>query len=550
VDLVAAVLEACRLRLRPVLMTSMAFVMGVVPLAFATGAGAEMRRAMGVAVFAGMLGVTFFGLLLTPVAYYVVRRWRSRSAAVAPLHVPGAIAARHAVVLLAAAILGGVACAPRYVAPATTITPPASIASADSSADEFESAWWRQFEDPVLDQLIATAFAANRDLQAAASRFAAARELAGAASLLQLPGGGAILAGSRQHLSEAEAFGAADRSRSLIQTGIGVGWEADLFGRLRGQARAMTADAAAAAMDLRGVRVAIAAQVASAYFELRGAERDQQLIADLQAANRRQQEITRTLMTAGRVTRLDLLRSQQVEEELVTASSVAAHRVARARNRLATLTARPAESLHLAADGPQPLRVRHVAVGTPAALLERRPDIAAAQSRVLAATARANVARADLFPRVDISGSVGLVAGSVGRLTEASAGSWFIAPRLIWNVLDWPRLRREMRAAGAYAEAAFAEYEQRVLGALEESRTAVDAYAAANQQLHAQERRAQAAADAANVIFVQYREGLVDSLARTQAERDAIAGAVDANAALTAQRLAVVDVYRALGGGW
>jgi multidrug efflux system outer membrane protein len=189
-------------------------------------------------------------------------------------------------------------------------------------------------------------------------------------------------------------------------------------------------------------------------------------------------------------------------------------------------------------------------IGTPGALLQRRPDIAAAESRVAAAAARAGVARAELFPRVDLTGNVGLVAGSIGRLADAAAGSWFIAPRLVWNVFDWPRLRRQMRAAGAFADAAFAEYEQTVLVAIEETGTAIDAYAAATRELQAHERRAQAAADAARVVFVQYREGLVDSLARTQAERDAIAGALDANRALTAQRLAVVDLYRALGGGW
>ena len=86
--LIDAVLEACRLRLRPVVMTSLAFIMGVVPLALATGAGAEMRQAMGVAVFAGMVGVTLFGLILTPVAYFVVRRWRTSSIARAARQIP------------------------------------------------------------------------------------------------------------------------------------------------------------------------------------------------------------------------------------------------------------------------------------------------------------------------------------------------------------------------------------------------------------------------------------------------------------------------------
>lgn len=107
-----------------------------------------------------------------------------------------------------------------------------------------------------------------------------------------------------------------------------------------------------------------------------------------------------------------------------------------------------------------------------------------------------------------------------------------------------------MRAASALAEAAFSEYEQVVLVALEESQAAVDAYAAALRELQASERRAAAAAEAAAIVSLQYQEGLVDSLARTQSERDEISGALLANRALTAQRLAVVAVYRALGGGW
>jgi multidrug efflux pump len=76
-----AVLKAARLRLRPILMTSFAFIMGVIPLVLSHGAGAEMRHAMGVAVFSGMLGVTLFGLILTPVFYLLVRRLRRRRAA-------------------------------------------------------------------------------------------------------------------------------------------------------------------------------------------------------------------------------------------------------------------------------------------------------------------------------------------------------------------------------------------------------------------------------------------------------------------------------------
>jgi NodT family efflux transporter outer membrane factor (OMF) lipoprotein len=447
--------------------------------------------------------------------------------------------------------LFGAACATRYESRATTIAAPRTMAFAATVDTDFEAAWWRQFQDPVLDGLVEQAFTANRDLQAAASRYTAARELAGAATLLQLPHGGPTVGVSRQHLSAVEAAGnVPDRTASFAQAGFGVAWEADLFGRLRGIRRAAVADAGVAAMDVRGAQVAIAAQVAAAYFDLRGAERDVTLIEGLQARTREQLTTTRTLVSAGRVTRLDLLRARQVEEELAAGLSVSLHRVERARNRLATLTGNVPDGLQIAPVPAIALRASALPIGTPEDLLRRRPDVAAAELRVTAATARAGIARAELFPRVDVTGSIGLVAGSIGRLTAASAGSWLIAPRLIWNAFDWPRLRREMRAAGALADAAFADYEQVVLQALEESRTALDAYAAANREFAAHERRAQAAADAAGVVYVQYREGLVDSLARTQADRDAIAGALDANRALTAQRLAVVDVYRALGGGW
>jgi NodT family efflux transporter outer membrane factor (OMF) lipoprotein len=451
--------------------------------------------------------------------------------------------------LLSISVLG-TACAARYEARTTTIATPPTMTMADTTDATVEATWWKQFQDSVLDGLVEEAFTANRDLQAAAARYTAAREMAGAVGLLQLPHGGPSVGVSRQHLSVSEARGIPNRTASFVQAGFDVTWEADLFGRLRGARRAAAADASVAAMDIRGAQVALAAQVAAAYFELRGAERDLLLIERLQGRTRQQLETTRTLVAAGRVTRLDLLRAQQVEEELATGLSVSRHRIERARNRLATLTGKTPESLQIAQAAAIPLRASALAVGTGPDLLRRRPDVAAAEFRVAAAAARAGIARAELFPRVDVTGTVGLIAGSLGRLAEGTAGSWLIAPRLIWSAFDWPRLRREMRAAGALADAAFAEYEQTVLQALEESRTALDAYAAANREFAAHERRAQAAADAAGVVFVQYREGLVDSLARTQADRDAIAGALDANRALTAQRLAVVDVYRVLGGGW
>jgi NodT family efflux transporter outer membrane factor (OMF) lipoprotein len=452
-------------------------------------------------------------------------------------------------VALAVVISG---CAARSTSPRSSIEATSALSTSFATADTFERDWWRLFRDSVLDGLMADAFNANRDLVAAAARVTAARELAGAARLAHLPVGGVVGGTARQHLSEREAGGLdlPSRTGSLVHTSAALAWEADLFGRVRGRARAAAADARAAAMDARGVQVAVAAQVADAYFEWRGAHRDAVLVAALR--DRTKDLLTRnsTLVTAGRITRLDLLRAQQIDEELISEQAAIGHAIERARLRLATLTGRTGEGWTIADSEIPSVAAATLPVGGAAGVLQRRPDIAAASLRVDAAAARAGVARAELFPRVEFSGSLGLVAGSASQLVQASALSWLAAPRVAWTILDWPQLRRRMRAANALTDAAFAEYEQTLLVALEEVRAAIDRYGSAVQSLNAANRRAQASRGAVEIVSVQYREGLVDSLSRTLAERDSITGALVASRALTSQQQAVVQVYRALGGGW
>lgn len=459
---------------------------------------------------------------------------------------------RNAALVMLLTSLGASACGARAGVPVTSIEAPKQVASALVGDAEFERNWWRQFDDPVLDQLLEDAFVGNRDIHAAVARVTAARELAGVAALAHLPTGGTSIGAARQHLSEREAGGLdlPGRTGSLVHTTVQLAWEADVFGRLRGRARAAAADANAAAMDARAVQVAIAAQVASAYFDWRGAQRDLDLLGDMRARTRDLVARTITLVSAGRLTRLDLLRTQQIDEELEAEQASVRHVAERARLRLATLIGRTGEQWQVPEVQPRRLRTTILPVGSIADVVRRRPDLIAAEWRVTAAAARAGATRADLFPRLELTGALGLVAGSVGELAQASAASWLIAPRFVWTFLDWPQLKRRLRAQGALTDAAFAEYEQALLTALEEIRAAIDGYAAATERLGAAERRAEAAVGSASILAVQYREGMVDSLARTLAERDAIAGSLAASRALTEHRQAVVAVYRALGGGW
>ena len=450
----------------------------------------------------------------------------------------------------AAVLLTG--CAVKVPAPTSALPTAQALSSSFVHDDPFEAEWWRQFQDPALAALITDAGEATRDLQAAAARVVAARELAGATRLNLLPTGGVGVSVSRQHASEFEVRGLdlPTRTGTAYRTGIDVAWEADVFGRVRGRTRAAEADAVAAAMDARGVQVAIVAQVASAYYDWLGAQRDLDLLASLR--QQVQELITKTaaLIEAGRLTRLDLLRVQQLDDGMAVEQALARHAGERARLRLATLTGRSPDGWSVPTTPAAPLRAQQLPIGRMADVLPRRPDVGVAHARLDAALARAGVARAELLPRVDVVGSFGLVAGRLGSLAEAGALSWLAAPRMAWSFLDWPQLRRRARAAGALADAAFAEYEQATLRALEEVRVAVDGYGAATDRLVATQRQFDAAADVAGIVTVQYQEGLVDSLARTLAERDRIVGQLAASRALTAHQQAVVDVYRALGGGW
>ena len=455
-----------------------------------------------------------------------------------------------AFVLMVVAVANSAACAARQV-PATQLQLPSQIASPVVTDAAFEVEWWKQFDDPVLDTLVEESIAANRDLAAATARVAAARELAGASRAAHLPFGGASAGGARQHLSTHEAGrDVAGRTFSTVDTGLQVGWEADVFGRLRAATRAAVADARATEHDARGVQVLVIAEVARAYFELRGAEQELVLVDELQTRAAAHTRVLGAQVEAGRSTRLDLLRAQQVQEELSIERAAVIEARDRAVYRLATLTAHTDPEWHVPPVQLRELSATVLAIGTPMDLLTRRPDVAGAEVRVLAAAARAGISRAELYPRVAVSGNVGLIAGSIGQLGAAAATSWLLAPRIVWSFLDWPQLRRRARAADALTDAALAEYEQALLRALEETRAGIASYGAAVERLRASNRRSADATDTLKIVEAQYREGLVDSLARTLAERDAIAASLAATRALTSQRRAVVDVYRALGGGW
>lgn len=445
--------------------------------------------------------------------------------------------------------LAACAVGPDYTPPATT---PPAFRSAEATVVEarpFEATWWAQFRDPTLDSLVERALAGDLDLKIAAARLDEARALAAAARRERWPGASAEVSRSESK-AQIPGFGAERRDIESYQAGASALWELDLFGRVRRGAEAATADAEAAAADVRGAQVLVAAEVASTYLELRGAQKRLRVARANVDYQRETVNLTRVRLDLGRGSELDVAsaaaRFSATDASippLVAAEAAAAHRLA------VLLGLPPGALIDELAPRELPPRLTTLAVDSPEALLRRRPDIRAAERSLAAATARIGVAKAELFPRLTLSGFIGFIAGDASEIGESSSRAWTLSPVLSWAGLDGG-VRARIVAAEARAAGALASYDRAVLRALEETENAFVGYAQSRARLGAVVDSALASRRAAELARVQYREGSLDFLRLLDAERSVLQAEDAVAVAETDLNTSVVAIYRALGGGW
>jgi NodT family efflux transporter outer membrane factor (OMF) lipoprotein len=445
---------------------------------------------------------------------------------------------------LGATLLAACTVGPNYAPPA-----PASLSVPDTyyhRPAEGEPAnlarWWERFDDPLLTRLVDDATAGNLDIAAASARLVQAREALVQARAGQLP----TVTGSA---GAGRNFGTGNNNGSF-SLGADAAWEVDLFGRLRRGVEAARADAETSYYDREALRVALAAEVATNYVDARLAQerlaiaRDTLTIADdnLQIATWRRQ--------AGLVSSLDVEQARAARAQ--TAASIPSLETgfSSATYRIAVLTGRAPGTLtdELAAAKPIPAAPATVAVGIPADTLRQRPDVRAAERTLAAQTARIGVAEAQLYPDLRLSGNIGTSALSIGGLFNAITGGIFSS--LSQTLFDGGRLRSQVRAQRAATEAALATYHQTVLTSLEEIQNALEALQAAR----ARETQFAIALDAARnselLARTQYRSGLTDFQQLLEAERTLLAARDGVASSRGDEALALVQLYRALGGGW
>ncbi|MGD0259349.1 MAG: multidrug efflux RND transporter permease subunit [Verrucomicrobiota bacterium] len=556
-----AAIEASRLRLRPILMTSFAFTFGVIPLMLSHGAGAEMRVSIGTAVFFGMLGVTFFGVVLTPVFYVVIRRTLERKKAVAKGALPNAAAsAGTAVLLLAGAasaiFLNGCAVGPNFHPPKTEV----SAAFANGSQTNLTPApaavtWWQGFSDVILNSLIDRAVATNQDLRIATARVLEARALRMGAVADLFPVANANAGWTKSQASqdyEPFPLPRSERTSSLYNAGFDAAWELDFFGHVRRSMQASTAEVAATVATRQDVLVTLISEVARNYFELRGAQNELAVARGNVENERDTLDVTAAKFKAGRATELDTARARaQLESTLASIPPLEAA-VKHSIHRLGVLTGQQPTALEseLAPPAPIPALPPLVNIGNPADLLRRRPDIRSAESSLAAATARIGVQTADLFPRVTFNGNLGVQANTVSRLFGNGADTYSFGPSITWAALDLGHVLARVKAANAQADAQLAAYEKTVLSALEETENALVDFGREQVRRDYLRQSERSATQAMALARQRYEGGVDDFLPVLDAQRTQLSIQAQLAQSETRAATSLVAIYKALGGGW
>lgn len=427
--------------------------------------------------------------------------------------------------------------------------------------------WWREFDDPLLEQLQQQAQQANPDLQSALLAFAQARlqqQLVSGSVEVSASG-----AASRQRLSESGAsmrmaaisapankdalISALAQPFSLYQAGFDASWEPDFWGRVSRSIEAAAATSDASAALLQQTRLGLSAELARSYFQLRGVQRQIALLRQQIALAEQQRRLLEANRAAGLIDSLPA-RQQQIQlDELRAALPPLQSQIRALENGLAlmlgelpgTLSAQLADATDSAVAEE---RLTPLLLGLPAELARRRPDIQAAEAQLHAATAQIGIATADLYPRVTLRAGLGIESFEQGTLDEWGSRNWSIGPGFYLPIFNQGRLRTRVALTELAQQQAAVHFQQTVLHAWQEIDTGLNLYAGEWQRYRQLQQKRELAQQQQQLNAAQYAAGLRDASAELQAAQ-ALLG-IERQLAESASTLKVqrVAIYKAAGG--
>jgi NodT family efflux transporter outer membrane factor (OMF) lipoprotein len=473
---------------------------------------------------------------------------------------------RGALALALALALGGCAVGPNYHTPATT-APRSFVAASTTPVTESPvpqssvdlSQWWHALQDPELDALVERAIRANPDIEIALTRLQEVRT--GQAVLVgaELPAAAADAAGGRGTGSDASRAGAtralesADNKGTLNQisqvAGFAASWEIDLFGANRRAIEAGRYDIQAAAAARNAVLLGVLGDLARSYVDLRGLQLRVAILRENIASAGQSRDLEQIRFERGITNELDLQLAIRELSSLQSQLPPLQSAIQAAQYRIAVLLGQYPEDLtaELAPATAMPELPAAVAPGLPVALLARRPDIREAERELAAATARIGVATANLFPRVSLTGALGVQSGNVGM---HGSHIWEFGPAVYWPLLDFGALDALVGVADLQAHERLVNYRRTIIDAVMDADTAISSYTAQQQRLASLAPAMLASQRALSLAQQRYDRGLTDFLNVVDAERAQYD--LEDQYVLAQQNAGEAFIYlcQALGGGW
>jgi NodT family efflux transporter outer membrane factor (OMF) lipoprotein len=415
------------------------------------------------------------------------------------------------------------------------------------------AAWWTKLGDPALEELIRRGAVQNLDVRSAVARIDEARARYGISRADLFPTIDAEGAARWTHISKNAPLisGVGGETFDEYDLGIDVGWEPDVFGRVRRSIEAAGAAYQATFEDMRAVRMSLAAEIALAYVDLRSLQERAAIAFENVATQSDSLGLATSRHDLGLVPELDVVQAQANLSSTEASIPLLRDGVARAFHRLALLigeTPGPVESI--VGSRPVPAMPEGLALGVPADLIRRRPDVRAAERRVAYATALVGVATADLYPAFSIDGSFGLTADEPGSLFDANSWRFMFGPSFRWSLLDFGRVKSRIHVQDARVEEALAVWEQAVLTALQEVEDSISGVTNMGDRRDRLARAEEAAQRAVTLAKDLYRTGLRNFQSVLDAQRQLLLIQDQHAAARAAVILELVHLYKALGGGW
>jgi NodT family efflux transporter outer membrane factor (OMF) lipoprotein len=409
--------------------------------------------------------------------------------------------------------------------------------------------WWNSLEDPELSSLEERAVKGNLSLKEARARVREARALRGIEKASLFPA--LNVSGSMKDYRDSENSRMYDQG-TLYAAGFDAGWELDVFGGVRRSVEAAQAGLEATQEDLHDVLVSLLAEVALNYVDVRTYQARLAAAEGNIKAQEETYELSLSRYHAGLIDRLAVEQAGYNLERGRSQIPPLQTGLEGAKNRLAVLLGEKPGSLHqeLSENRPIPVPPVAVAVGVPAETLRQRPDVRRAERNLAAQTARIGVATADLYPKLRLSGTIGLESVSSGDLLEWASRTWTIGPSASWNIFDAGAIRRNIEVQTTRQEQALIRYESVVLSALEEVENVLVAYA---EEKRRRESLAAASASAERADLLardQYEAGLVDFIDVLDAQRALLSLQDELAQSDGAAVSNLIRLYKALGGGW